>query len=164
MKSFVCPSAPLITRGTEFVEVAFSVRTAFWAKEEVPTLNCIAVLSQKRLLSPETEVGPLQKVTCPRAPEPDTPPRPAAVRQTPFLAKQPFARLMPLPKVDDAAVEVMSNTLACNPPAIVDVPVEVAMMAENVEVPVITDSPLTDNCFPGVEVPIPKFPAFVSMR
>ena len=71
---------------------------------------------------------------------------------------------MPLPKVDDAVVEVMSNTLACSPPAIVDVPVDVAMMAENVEVPVMTASPLTESGLPGVDVPIPKFPEFVSMR
>src|SRR3989338_7884211 len=85
-KSPTWPSAPLMTNGMESVEVALIVKTALVANEEVPTLNWKAVLSQKRSLSPVIDDGPLQNVTCPDSPAPDTPPRPAAVRQTPFLA------------------------------------------------------------------------------
>ena len=63
--------------------MAFKVRTAFVAKDEVPALNCPKVFSQKRLLSPVIEEAPLQKVTCPAAPDPETPP---VERQTLLIA------------------------------------------------------------------------------
>ena len=81
---------------------------------------------------------------------------------------------MPLPKVDEAVVEVMFKRLAASPPlkvlvelvpvtlrnpAIVDVPVvEVVENVGNVTVPVNTPAPVTESGVPGEVVPMPVVP------
>ncbi len=70
----------------------------------VPIPKRLLVLSQVKPLSPAIAFVPLQKVTCPAAPDPVCPAPPT---HAPFTAKQPpVVRLIPLAKVLVAAVPV----------------------------------------------------------
>src|SRR3989338_7949698 len=102
MKSLMWPSAPLMYKGTESVEVAERVRTALIAADEVPTVNCLRVLNHANLVSsPPNDDPPLLNWTAvsrpPGEPEPDAS---APQRRFPFAS----ASMTDVPKQPDKDV------------------------------------------------------------